>query len=777
MNIVPDFNQSTAPEDKWLTPGRFALASFLLVLILFYDVILGSHTFFFRDFSIFAYQWAQFHRDSFWRGEIPLWNPLSNCGLPFLAQWNTMTLYPLSLIYLLFPLSWSLAVFCIAHLWLGGMGMFFLARRWTGSPVAAGVAGVAFAFGGLTVNSLAWTNNIAALAWMPWVIDWSERSWRDGGRSVFLAALIGATQLLAGAPEIITLTWVLAGANWLVFQIRSCPSSGLARNTGRFCLLIILVAGLTAAQMLPFFELLSQSQRSQSYGGNSWAMPGWGWANFLVPRFYTFLWGHGVSFQYDQYWTSSYYTGIGVVLLAILALWRVREKRVWFLGTVVCLSLILSLGDAGYLLPGLKKIFPQLGFFRFPIKFITLAVFLFPLLAAYAVARLQAVSPGGLTTWRRYLWLNGSVLLILVAAITWFGWQHPLYGGSYTNRAETLYSASSRAFFLVVIIGILTALMSARRPRTRGLLSCALLLGIWLDLVTHMPNQNPRVERWVYKSFAELSSRLPPVKLGESRAMPSPPAELELHESILLEAEQHCLRNRISLYCNWNVMDHLPKVGGIYSLHLHDVEDIESLFYKLYPQPCEPLLDFLAVAYTNSPGHTTTWKSRSTALPWITAGQRPVFVTAEEALKKIGSPDFTPRETVYLSPELKSSVTATNSTSARVVVRHFGFQHLEADVEAAAPAMVVIAQAWYPSWRAFVDGTSVPLWRANTAFQALEVPAGRHKIKLVYSDRRFFTGGVISGITFLICMAGLFRKSAIPKSNHQIPVDPACKAR
>jgi len=61
-----------------------------------------------------------------------LLNPLNDFGLPFLAQWNTMTLYPGSLIYLLFPLSWSLGIFCLAHLFLGGM-------EYISSPVAGRV--------------------------------------------------------------------------------------------------------------------------------------------------------------------------------------------------------------------------------------------------------------------------------------------------------------------------------------------------------------------------------------------------------------------------------------------------------------------------------------------------------------------------------------------------------------------------------------------------------------------------------------------------------------
>src|SRR5436305_7776390 len=135
---------------------RFAAVLGALIFVSFPDVVLGRNTFFIRDFAAFGYPVAFYHRESFWRGEIPLWNPLNNCGLPFLAQWNTLVLYPGSLFYLLFPLSWSLAVFCLLHQFLAGMGMFCLASHWTGNPLAASVAGAAYAFNGLTLNCLMW---------------------------------------------------------------------------------------------------------------------------------------------------------------------------------------------------------------------------------------------------------------------------------------------------------------------------------------------------------------------------------------------------------------------------------------------------------------------------------------------------------------------------------------------------------------------------------------------------------------------------------------------
>jgi hypothetical protein len=182
-----------------------------LVLVAFPDVALGLRTFALRDFAYFGYPLAHYHQTAFWRAELPLWNPLSNCGLPFLAQWNTMVLYPGSLLYLLLPLPWGLNLFCLVHLYAGGVGMYVLARHWSGSQLGGAIAGIAYAFSGLTLNALMWPNNIAALGWAPWVLHEVEGAWRVGKGRLPRAITLAALQMLSGAPEVILLTWCFAG--------------------------------------------------------------------------------------------------------------------------------------------------------------------------------------------------------------------------------------------------------------------------------------------------------------------------------------------------------------------------------------------------------------------------------------------------------------------------------------------------------------------------------------------------------------------------------------
>src|SRR5688500_3512806 len=130
---------------EWLCTRRFALVLGFIIAAAFPQILLGTQSFVFRDFGLFGYPIAHYHRECFWRGELPFWNPLNNCGIPFLAQWNTLTLYPLSLIYLLLPMPWSLNLFCLIHLYLAGIGMFCLTSRWTNCRAGAAVAGMAFA--------------------------------------------------------------------------------------------------------------------------------------------------------------------------------------------------------------------------------------------------------------------------------------------------------------------------------------------------------------------------------------------------------------------------------------------------------------------------------------------------------------------------------------------------------------------------------------------------------------------------------------------------------
>jgi hypothetical protein len=744
--------RATGGGAEWFTRGRFALLLAACIFAAYPEVVLGVRTFFFRDFGFFGYPLAFHHRESFWRGEIPLWNPLSDCGLPFLAQWNTLVLYPGSLLYLLLPLSWSMGIFCLLHQFLGGLGMYVLATRWTQNRLAASLAGMVFAFNGLALNCLMWPNNIAALGWMPWVVLQVERAGSEGGRQTVLAALFGAMQMLAGAPEIILFTWAVLLITLAFRKLSLWRESRFLIK--RSLSVVLVVTGLTAAQLLPFVDLLAHSQRDTGYAQSTWSMPGTGWANFFIPLFHCFSSpaNQDVFFQYDQWWTSSYYAGVGPLVLAVFGVWRLREPRVWLLGVLAALAAVLALGDNGYLYKWARQAVPQFGLLRYPIKFVVVVIFCLPLLAAFALARFPARETDDFSPYRLALCLSGAITLAAMMGVLWFAWYFPF---RWDDWPETCKNALARATCFTVFLLLLLSAQSTAKLYVRRLLQVALLLLTWLDLVTHAPRQNPTVPR------AALEPRLlrlsPGPAVGLSRAMISPAADATFRRESVSEGFNRYILNRLGLFSNCNLLEDIPKVNGFFSLYLRETDQVCSLLYPQRPADLPHLIDFLNVSHITAPGKLFDWTVRTNYLPFVTAGQRPVFENETNILRAVTAPEFSPGHVVYLPAEAQPFVTA-RETPARTESIRFSDHRGEIVVEAAAAALAVVSQSYYHPWKVRVDGQPARLWRANHAFQAVEVPAGRHAVQFVYRDTLFISGTIVSMLTLAGCLIGGFRK-------------------
>ena len=772
--MTQSVNQPAALADEWFTPGRFLALLALCLFAAFPEVVLGSHTFYYRDFGHFAYPLAHYHRECFWRGEIPLWNPYNSCGLPHLAQWNTMCLYPGALIYLLGPMPWALGWFSLAHLMLAGAGVYRLAHHWTGNRFAASVAGLAFAFNGFTLHAVMWPNNVAALAWAPWLWLLVERACKKGGRTLLLAALIGAMQMLAGAPEVILFTWAIAALLALgrVFSVQ-CPvlsgrsdASGAVECSGsksehwilkteyfrRFASIAAITTLLSSAQLLPFLDLLRHSHRTLAYDDNLYAMPLWGWANFFVPLFRMTPDKLGVFTHLDQQWTSSYYPGIGVLALAALAVWRRREPRVWLLTAVAVLGVWLAMGQKAFLLDWLKAVCPPLGFIRFPIKYVLLPLMALPFLAALGLStcRGPAVPSSPLTL------EHGFARLAKLSLHSLF-WTAGILGGAvlvvlWWARAGTAddvhFATVERSGCVrVLLLGLSVAMVvgvAGDGPRLNQFAARFLLLGLFAaDILTHAPRQNPTVITQAYEpGVAKFSTTLP--RLGEGRAMVSREMEGFMAHAHNPDALNYCIGARRAAFANWNLLDSVPKVNGFFSQFPRELSDTWWLLYgpdRTFP---EGLADFLGVTRISSSETLFTWADRTNALPLVTIGQRPTFANTTITLRALASADFEPGKAVYLPAELRAYAQATNAVKARILSTYWNAQTLQLEVEAEGPAWVVIAQTYYHAWKAFEGERELPIRRANHAFQAVEVSAGRHIIELRYVDQAFRFGMILS---------------------------------
>jgi len=736
---------------EWLTPIRFVLILAAFVAAFFPDILWGGRSLYFKDFGAYTYPNAFFQRESFWHGEIPLWNPLNNCGIPYLAQWNTSALYPLSLIYLILPLTWGLNVFLLVHLVLAGLGMYLLASRWTKNRLAAAVAGVAFAFNGMTLNCLEWTSNLGALAWMPWVILAAEQAWTRGGRNIILAALVGTMQMLAGAPEVIALSWLVVAALGIDSMIIHQGQRG--RIFGRLSLTALIVALLSAAQLLPFWDLLQHSDRTSTFGASIWTIPTWGWANLFVPLFHQYQDTSGVYFQPNQDWTSSYFLGAGILTLAGAALALAGSRRVWMLWGFALFGFIVAMGDEGIIYHGLTKYVPILGFMRYPIKFFFLTVFAIPLLAAFAIATLGNGETAA--SKRNVRWtLSISVLSIaVIAGILWHVFAHP-----FPNEHPwiLLRNGAFRVLFLVLMVGailVLGRIQNVRRQMITGLLPLVL---VWLDVVTHVPRQNPTIKSSAFEPGLLTNYFKSPLRNGDARALRNGPSYDFFFHHELADPYKDYVGRRGVLFGDCNIMDGIPTPDGLYSLYLPDQQELFSQFI-LSPTNAFPsgFADFLSASVQSDPGNLFGWQNRPSALPFYTFGPRPIFLKSSEIPTALVQTNFDPRQIVYLPQESKKYVNASGQVHGTIHLRDIAAERWDFDTEAGAAALLVLSQAYYHPWRAYVDGKPTEILPANFAFQAVEVPAGRHRVRFIYQDRFFQVGGWITLVTLTSCIAFL----------------------
>ena len=87
------------------------------------------------------------------------------------------------------------------------------------------------------------------------------------------------------------------------------------------------------------------------------------------------------------------------------------------------------------------------------------------------------------------------------------------------------------------------------------------------------------------------------------------------------------------------------------------------------------------------------------------------------------------------------------------------------EVNRVFPAFLVISQAWYPGWKAYVNGAEVPVWRANYAFNAIATPMGRSTVEFVYEPASLRAGAWIGVVSALLGLGALVRRRRVARGD------------
>lgn len=91
-----------------------------------------------------------------------------------------------------------------------------------------------------------------------------------------------------------------------------------------------------------------------------------------------------------------------------------------------------------------------------------------------------------------------------------------------------------------------------------------------------------------------------------------------------------------------------------------------------------------------------------------------------------------------------------------------GTAEVRIEAEADGPALLVVQDAWWPGWRAELDGRPVEVLAADALVRAVPWPAGRHRLRLTYDPAGVRRGRWLSlaGLVAVAALAALGRRGA-----------------
>jgi uncharacterized membrane protein YfhO len=130
-----------------------------------------------------------------------------------------------------------------------------------------------------------------------------------------------------------------------------------------------------------------------------------------------------------------------------------------------------------------------------------------------------------------------------------------------------------------------------------------------------------------------------------------------------------------------------------------------------------------------------------------------------DALAGLLNPDFQAGNQVILQGQGESRIGETGAGSARII--DYRNSRVECEVISRTHGYLVLLDSYYHGWVAYVDGKKAEVLRANYAFRAVKVTAGRHRIEFMYRPVSFYVGLALTSVFLLGGLAAVIGKKRI----------------
>jgi len=657
-------------------------------------------------------------------GHLPLWDSSIYCGITFVGNVQAAVLYPPA--WLLYAVEWRLPAlpfkayeeFIFLHIWLGFvLGYLWLRGRAALLPSILGAA--VFALGGYMMWLVLHPGMLAAMAWMPlafWGVD--EAADRANWRPLWKVAAAGALAFLAGYPA----AWLVV---CLMVMVYSLAGAGHWRTAARACLALAASVPLFLMQLLPALDARAFMLLEEKYGPGAY-----GWRALLeayfFPNWFNFNPGHPTDFE-----PGCLYLYLGVPALFAIA-WAIGRRRLRpYLQPVAGIAAALLLANPPQWLIDLVHRIPPLDNTLQPYNFYSGVAPMAALITAVGLndfLKQRGRTPMPLV----------AAVAASVAAVAWalreIGiWQD---GGHFATRGDcALQTATAAALFSICFWGI----RQSSGPR-KILLAAALLFAVAVDYRVY------GAARWFSATPGDVDDEYPSYGIGG----------LDDDGYRAMEANRRF---------------------RVVSAHGEGPHPLQYRIYGLAtPEGFDP---FVTVQYRE---RIERWK------PFRDNRLFETDVQNDDMMQGLGVRYVTARQDSPIDVWLRTS------PKFRLIGRWFVFCHvfeyLEAkpayrwedgaakplawvsgrrdfQVQSENGGRFVLLEQYMKGWRALVDGRPVNIQRWDGAFQAIQVPAGPHRVTFEFRPMSFAIGAGVSGLAWMCLLAVAWSGRTRPRGEVQ----------
>lgn len=799
-------------------------ATTLIVIIFFLPVIIGKQTLF-AAVSLFykkdslsyhypgirtpwvadprthsAYLWPQTIAavDMMHRGIVPLWTPYEAAGQPLTANLASGMYNPIRLIYFYFFHSLKASdLFIVFRLIAMAFGLFLFLKSLGLEKESALLGGIAYAFSGFFIDNVTvWFNDIfATLPYLLYIAEkyFEKRSWLFVG----LGGLIFSILIFGSHPEI-TIMCALFFIAYFLFKIFTDANmrAQWLKDLGKLILLCLLGSLIASPLVVDLFNFISVGYPYH-------------WAPVMPPStiidtrpltslinlvinpmmFFEVAIAGGITHKFP---TNSYFNGLAVVVLLLLCLTtQLRSKTVRFFAASTLISIMLMWEVPPFNLLRSMPNFFSITYARL-LGILTLCV---SILAAVGYDSLQS-----LKTLPRKFWLI-IVTLPAVVTLTFLTVPH-----LFSNMFVPYFDFTKNGADFDKLLNKLPATLS-------HLASFLLKNGVWIVVIIfswfifvyclsvfliyrYTKTKNKfYLMAIVFLLIAELWVYMPKIRDGFNPQNPyAPPPYLDF---LLTENKKNIFRVISTNKTFTHNLGDMFKIeqffgaGTVYPkrwwnfvqgyTYLENYIDVKLPDGAL-PKIPQSFFDAANIKYILTENYIPKGKNFDLVYDKDIKiyENKTVFPRAYMRFSTINASGLdNSREIFYQNSKFNENLNVViedaddihledkeNEGGALITIKNYQENKVQLKVSNTRKGVLVLADSFYPGWRAFVDGKTATIYPANIMFRGLIIDKGEHEITFIYQPGWFLPTIIISLLSILICLFLLFfEKIKIWKKN------------